>query len=336
MTKSLENPEITRESNPFVNSTHIEYWDLEGTNRVLSTRGALNLSCSDIKDKADRLRAAHKAGEMKKRGKVAAKMSKQSQARMADYFSSVHPVFKNIRKGRTSYGLFLTYGREFSSPKDGKPEIEALQKRIKRKYGTCPAIWGLECQSKRQAPHFNLMISLPKDDESFIQWVTAAWIEITGLGGSSLSDRQKHAVKAVRLYNLDGAIAYFLQELGKKEQKEFENGIEPGRWWGVWERSEMKKYWRYPKRLPIGYGCGRMIECCELYDLKFEKEIVRRNGRLDWVWFVRTRWFGHAASYIILDKASHWEMLVEMKERKELKHDTPISATDGYAFAGSR
>lgn len=302
------------EARPFINADHFYYWK-QGDGRIIGCKGGLDLTFEQRELKADMMKKLHELGKMK-RGKVLGAMSKGSMNRFAEFFMNHVDAF-DAPKDRVC-AVFFTYGKDFPSPFESKADLRALWERMRRKYPGFMALWGLECQSIRQAPHYNVMFVLPYADDNFETWVRDAWIDITGLGGSTYDSRHEHAIRMTEIYDLSGALVYFLQEMGKVEQKVFTEDDHPGRWWGAVNREGFELFYRVPLKFTAAWCSGRAAEVTEMYDLRFEKEIRRATGALELVWFVRTRWFGWAAQYIMTgDETSKANLIKQRQKVKE-------------------
>jgi hypothetical protein len=129
-------------------------------------------------------------------------------------------------EGEWAAWLDLTYPAEF--PRDGrivKAHLEALLKRLKRRYPGIVYLWVLEFQ-ERGAPHYHIVVSCRVGKG----WLSQAWYEIVG-SGEPAHLRAGTRVSAVR--SNVGMAGYFAKYLGKRKQKAVPSGfVSPGRMWG--------------------------------------------------------------------------------------------------------
>lgn len=176
-----------------------------------------------------------------KRGNVLKAQSSASKARSALRFNEMVPLW--TQPGMVPLAMTLTYGTVFPHPKQAKRDFEKLRKRVERYFGEPVkgplgklAYWhGLENQTKRGAPHLNAVIGVPEYLRDQVQeFIREAWIDVTGLCGSTRRDRERYGTFFYRKRSDEGwaerLVTYFTKEVHKGEQKQFD--VEPGRWWG--------------------------------------------------------------------------------------------------------
>ena len=301
------------EATPRIQADELEFWTVPGTTRIAGTRGHQNLTKELADERSDLMKALHAKGDMK-RGLVGSAMSQASKNSFADFVLAHLSAFQ-LKKTRTRRGYFivLTYGDNYPNPKESKADLDALAKAFKRRFGYSFFVWGLEAQ-ERQAPHYNLLVSINDPNCDIKEWFTSTWIRLTGTGGSPAHARYNHAVICEEIYNAEGAAIYVAQELGKVEQKRFAEG-HPGRWWGVVCRDEAKRFYREPQRVSVATCWQRMIDVAMKYRLNKPVKITLRSGEKRWHWFVRSRWFGWAAQYVITGCQNSWRKVLDKVEK---------------------
>jgi hypothetical protein len=109
-----------------------------------------------------------------RRGSVVG-FSRASRKRLMDWYNRIDRVWR----ARALF-ITLTYPREFSSDwSDWKRDLDALVKRLRRRWPRSALVWRMELQ-RRGAPHFHLLVwGIPRVP---ISWLSRAWYEIVGSG----------------------------------------------------------------------------------------------------------------------------------------------------------
>lgn len=141
-------------------------------------------------------------------------------------------LFNKLDRRELCKPLFigLTYPRVWEpSPRQWKRHLQALWKRIERKYGTFPGFWKLEFQ-ERGAPHFHLLLFYP----GIIpwQWLSKAWNAIVAPGDA---DHLAAWGRIERARTWNGVMSYVSLYLGKHVAAE-DCPEGTGRLWGVWHK----------------------------------------------------------------------------------------------------
>lgn len=123
----------------------------------------------------------------------------------------------------------LTYPATYSA--DGrrwKRDLDALGKRLRRKYPSIAVQWRLEAQ-KRGAPHYHLLVY----HVAFIPaaWLARQWYEVVASGDAR---HLRHGTRVEALRSWAGAQSYVSKYLAKAagDAPEFAPGTHPGRFWG--------------------------------------------------------------------------------------------------------
>lgn len=138
----------------------------------------------------------------------------------------------------------LTYPREWpGDPRRWKRDLEVWWKRFERAWGEgFAAIWKLEPQPKRGAPHFHLIILPPARfliDRRLRLWVSRSWYEVVA-SGDERHLRAGTNTERVRTYN--GAISYAAKYATKRVCfTDVDTGelLPVGRFWGVLSRDNV-------------------------------------------------------------------------------------------------
>lgn len=139
----------------------------------------------------------------------------------------------------------FTYPAVF--PTDGrvvKAQWDRLYARWVRHYGVPEGMWKMEFQG-RGAPHFHVFVGLPEAEDELRAWLLTAWYESVGSGD------ERHLYNGVdisrwrwgTLGQNAGKIGEYFARHGAKGWKSYQNQLpegftSPGRWWGVWGKSE--------------------------------------------------------------------------------------------------
>lgn len=164
--------------------------------------------------------------ESKKRG-VIVDFTAGSARRLRDLLMSLR-----IESWEGSHFVTLTYPAEFPEPDDHaiyKGHLDAISKRIARKWPALSSIWRLEFQSRGAAHYHLLTFGLPADFlTKFRCWLSRAWFEVVGSGD------QKHLRAGVSVEKVEGDFKktafYIAAYASKKEQ--VRPGNFTGRYWG--------------------------------------------------------------------------------------------------------
>jgi len=143
--------------------------------------------------------------------------------------------------------MTLTYPREY--PDDSelcKRHLEALRKRLERRYGRFAGFWRLGIQ-KRVAYHFHLLLFVPPSFGTLSKlrsFVASAWYEVCG----KVSEGHLRAGTYVeRVRNWRKATSYAEKYLAREE--EFPEGVQTGRVWGTWNKQLLPVRW---ERVEVG------------------------------------------------------------------------------------
>ncbi len=151
----------------------------------------------------------------------------------------------NRRAFRASNGrlvtVTLTYPHEY--PDDSelcKRHLEALRKRLERRYGKFAGFWRLGIQ-KRGAFHFHLLLFVPPSFGTLSTlrcFVASAWYEVCG----KVSEGHLRAGTNVeRVRSWRKATSYAEKYLAREEH--FPDGMETGRIWGAWNKQLLPVRW---------------------------------------------------------------------------------------------
>lgn len=205
-----------------------------------------------------------------------AEFSPASRRRLMRYLNSINrdevpvPVF-----------VTLTYHDIWPESRCGrKKHIDALQKRLERKYGRFAAIWRLEFKVRKSgsregdvAPHYHLLFFLRPEQvvghlsvgsrahrREALQRVrnNVAWMWNDIVDPTNM----KHLETATRVEEIrswKGVNSYASKYMGKLET--LQAGQEsPGRFWGVWRRDMLPVAYEHTQiTLPDFYGLRRVL-----------------------------------------------------------------------------
>ena len=164
----------------------------------------------------------HKGG---RRGRVVG-FSGASRSRLCASIMSVD------RTARPEKPWFVTVTYPGDWPRDPErwhAHLEALGKRILRRWPDAFAYWKLEPQ-KRGAPHFHLMLWGPKRKAR--AWLAKAWYEIVGSGDGR---HYRAGTQWDRAKSWSKARSYVAKYMAKPAVPE--DWCNPGRWWGIFGRA---------------------------------------------------------------------------------------------------
>jgi hypothetical protein len=152
--------------------------------------------------------------------------SKQSRHRLLDAANAIQP------DALPNHGKFvtLTYGPDY--PTDNErvmADLDAIRKRVERKFGVFCAIWREEFQ-ERGAPHFHLMLWV----ERYIPfaWLRKNWTEIAWPNAPA---GQYCRVRLERMHSWGGTLHYIAKYMAKPLPEALQSAT-TGRQWGIWRR----------------------------------------------------------------------------------------------------
>jgi hypothetical protein len=143
-------------------------------------------------------------------------------------------------KGRM-ISITLTYPREHpEDPEVCKNHLKALRRRLQRRFGDFAGFWRMGIQ-KRGAWHFHLLLSMgasigPLSD--LRRFISSSWHEVTG----KVSEGHLRAgtrVEVVKKWR--EATSYVERYMAKPE--EFPEGLQTGRFWGIWNAELLPVRW---------------------------------------------------------------------------------------------
>ncbi len=215
--------------------------------------------------------------------------SAASRRSMLVWLASAAEVF------RGGWMTTLTYGKDWPTFTEVKRHLDILGKRFRREFGRVPVFWLLEAQT-RGAPHFHLLVAdLGLSEVEVMAWFRTAWLDITGLSGSSAGSRWARAVNVRPLSGFGGMMGYLAKEMGKAAQKQFTEGDHPGSWWDRWNCEDLELI--APEQ--AGANVERLARCAAANDLwgTWARYWDRNRGR--WVDVMRTFWTGDVADWIV-------------------------------------
>ena len=154
-------------------------------------------------------------------------------------------------KGRLLF-LTLTYPANYpDDPNLCKQHLEALGKRLERKYGALAIFWRMGIQ-RRGALHFHLLLFVTPSLGSLKQvssFIVYSWYEVCGeLGEGHLL----HGTYVEELRTWKQATSYAEKYMAKEEA--FPEGLETGRIWGVWNEELLPVRWE-TVRVSLKDGC---------------------------------------------------------------------------------
>lgn len=172
------------------------------------------------------------------RGKIR-ELSAASRRRLVAVAVRLIAVMVGVEAGFAS----LTYGEAAPEPATAKAHLEALRERMRRSWPDVFGLWVLERQ-RRGAPHFHLVLAgfvSAEDGDRFGEWLAAAWLELTGCGGSSAAARQRYGAHWRPVTSAGELVSYLTSELSgrKAHQKQPGSWSWSGRWWGYIQRDRV-------------------------------------------------------------------------------------------------
>jgi hypothetical protein len=173
------------------------------------------------------------------RGKIRG-FSKASRRNLLRRLASINRNDFWAYEGRV-FSITLTYPREYLEDlRLCKRHLEALRKRLKRKYGSFSSYWRLGIQ-ERGAWHFHLLLFVSPYFGSVAElrdFIASSWYEICG----KLSEGHLQAgtyVEEVRSWKQ--ATSYMEKYVAKPE--DVPEGVETGRIWGAWKEELLPVTW---------------------------------------------------------------------------------------------
>jgi hypothetical protein len=155
--------------------------------------------------------------------------------------------------------LTLTYPAVWDDdPELWKAHLEALWKRIYRRYPQASMVWRLEPQ-KRGAPHYHVLLFGVRFIEK--EWLSAAWYEVVG---SSDEKHLRFGSRVEQIKTWRGVMAYASKYVAKLPDETIEFTY-VGRWWGI----------KGGKNLPVDWFSG-VLSFPQFY---FMRRVLRRYLR---------------------------------------------------------
>jgi hypothetical protein len=158
-----------------------------------------------------------------------------------------------VKRDHLPVFVTLTYPGDWpGDPKVWKKHLDAIGKRLARRYPKFAAVWKLEPQT-RGAPHFHLM-TWGCDYDDLRAWLPGSWYEVVGSGDD------KHLRAGTRcefVRSWRGVRSYASKYMGKPVQVEDDSWGRPGRWWGVIGRKNMPF-------APVMYCCLLWSQVCTM------------------------------------------------------------------------
>jgi hypothetical protein len=143
------------------------------------------------------------------------------------------------------FSLTLTYPNEYpEDPEVCKRHLNALYKRLKRRFGDFAGFWRMGIQ-KRGAWHFHLLLFMPSSPRLLANLRTlssSSWYEVCGevSEGHLLAGTRVEEVRTWRR-----ATSCVEKYMAKEE--EFPERLETGRIWGVWSEKLLPVQWETVK-----------------------------------------------------------------------------------------
>ena len=177
------------------------------------------------------------------RGKVEG-FSRESRRNLLRRIASINRTAFRAYRGRIMSAT-LTYPSEY--PKDPmlcKRHLEALRKRLTRRFGPFSGFWRLGIQ-ERGASHFHLLLFVPPSlgkVKELRRFVSRSWYEICG----EVSEGHLQAgTRVEEVRNWRTATSYMERYVAKPER--FPEGVETGRVWGAWNEEMLPVRWETTK-----------------------------------------------------------------------------------------
>ena len=156
----------------------------------------------------------------------------------------------SLRSSPTHF-ITLTYPSEFSpDSREWKRDLDALAKRISRRFPRAWLAWKLEPQ-KRGAPHYHLIGDMgqsfqnEKQKEVYVlflrEWFACAWFEIVGSGDEKhlRAGTQVDIVAGNERTRLRKYVSKYVGKTVEENQSQIPGWALPGRFWGVIGRKNL-------------------------------------------------------------------------------------------------
>ncbi|MDQ4000251.1 MAG: helitron helicase-like domain-containing protein [Actinomycetota bacterium] len=170
--------------------------------------------------------------------------SRSSRRNLLRHMASINRTAFRAYKGRV-IAVTLTYPDEYpEDPETCKRHLEALRKRLTRRFGKFSAYWRMGIQ-QRGAWHFHLLLFVPPPFgpvKNLRHFVASSWYEVCGKvsEGHLLAGTRVEEVRTWRR-----ATSYAERYVAKPEQ--FPEGLETGRIWGMWNEELLPVQWETVK-----------------------------------------------------------------------------------------
>jgi hypothetical protein len=166
--------------------------------------------------------------------------SRVSRTNLLRRLASINRGAFKAFKGRMIF-VTLTYPGEYpQDPVVCKRHLKALRKRLQREYETFAAFWRMGIQ-QRGAWHFHLLLFVGSSLGSIGElrrFISSSWYEVTG----KVSEGHLHAgTRVVAVKRWKEATSYVERYLAKVE--EFPEGLQTGRFWGIWNKELLPIRW---------------------------------------------------------------------------------------------
>ena len=149
----------------------------------------------------------------------------------------------------------LTYPGSWSrNARVWKRDLDAFGKRLHRQYPEAAAVWKLEPQPRRKAPHYHLIVTGLR----FIakEWLSDAWYRVVNSG----DPKHRAAGTQVQLVQSHRGVISYAAKYTAKHQELPEDWQEPGRWWGVLNRECLGIEWKFARLTePAYYAAVRIL-----------------------------------------------------------------------------
>ncbi len=171
-------------------------------------------------------------------------LSRKSRRNLLRRMASINRTAFRAYKGRL-ISVVLTYPSEYpEDPELCKRHLEALRKRLTRRFGDFAGYWRLGIQ-QRGAWHFHLLLFVPPSFGSVVEireFIASSWHEICG----KLSEGHLQAgIHVQEIRSWSRATSYMEKYVAKPER--FPEGVETGRVWGVWNEELLPVRWKTVK-----------------------------------------------------------------------------------------
>jgi hypothetical protein len=189
----------------------------------------------------------------------------------------VHSLKRNTR----SKFLTLTWHEHCPTPEEAKNALDVFFKRMKRRFPQASAVWKMEPQ-ERGFPHFHLFVyGLPNIP---YQKLSRIWHECT----QEVSDKHRKSgvdVMEVGVQSDDGRLQVYLSKYFAKESygwptaqlppKVAQYWERPGRFWGVWNRSQLPvAAWSNELTIPKSAARWLIRKLVEAWDMDLPEGVI--------------------------------------------------------------